>query len=371
MSLHHWLIYLLSWSWCNHLHVRTNAEEFIPECHPMMLTPNHPPFLWFIYLSLFLSILCAFSYLEDEYHARKSAEEKDSDKTLKDEKGLIKESPEGTESPENSQKNTCDVTNANVDTEGSSEEKEGSAEHSLSLNLQVPPSPVIVAGGVGADEDKGQDKDKEKKSNMTALTSIKASAISMPHFKCNVRAVQYCAALYFPSPASWLPRHYWLPCIVTSWIWSVYSKVPQQVNGYDCGVYVQLFAKYVMDEWPTSTQADHKNRWLLIPLESKASYCNIASYFYLHIYSLILSLLSLDSALILMLTSFPKRMWQMSERAFGLPLKGTCCTALRCAMKRCAVLCCAAPHHSYLPMHPAETDMFWRQCAIFFISFFI
>lgn len=33
------------------------------------------------------------------------------------------------------------------------------------------------------------------------------------------------------------------------------------MNGYDCGVYVQLFAKYVIDEWPSSTLADHKNRY--------------------------------------------------------------------------------------------------------------
>ena len=167
--------------------------------------------------------------MEDEYHARKSAEEIDRDKILKDEKGLIKDSLEGTESPENSQKNICDGANANVDTEGSSEEKEGSAEHSLSLNLQVPPSPVIAAGGVGAEEDTVNDQDKEKKRNMTALTSIKASAISMPHFKCNVRVllystarlhftalhctalhctVLYCTVLYCTVPTSRIPHYY-------------------------------------------------------------------------------------------------------------------------------------------------------------------
>ena len=172
----------------------------------MMHDNNQPSFsqivttLLFSASFIFFLIFRALSYLEDEYHARKSAEEKDLDKILKDEKGLIKDSAEGTEGPETSQKNICDAANANVDTEGSSEEKEGSAEHSLSLNLQVPPSPVIAAGGVGAMEDKVDDQHKEKKRNMTALTSIKASAISMPHFKCNVRAVLlsclYCTVLY-------------------------------------------------------------------------------------------------------------------------------------------------------------------------------
>ena len=61
-------------------------------------------------------------------------------------------------------------------------------------------------------------------------------------------------------------------------------KVPQQVNGYDCGVYVQLFAKYVMDEWPSSTQADHKNRWLLIFLNSIKLILQHRLYFHLGIY---------------------------------------------------------------------------------------
>ena len=51
-----------------------------------------------------------------------------------------------------------------------------------------------MASGVGAEEDKDKDQDKGKKGNMTALTSIKASAISMPHFKCNVRALLYSTA---------------------------------------------------------------------------------------------------------------------------------------------------------------------------------
>ena len=96
----------------------------------------------------------------------------------------------------------------------------------------------------------------------------------------------------------------------------------------------------------------------------------------------------------------------MSERASGVPLKGTCCTVLYCtvlyctvlycamlhravmcyavlyctvlccavlyyealryAMVSCAMLYCAVLHHSYSPMHPAQFDLFWRQCAILF-----
>ena len=41
----------------------------------------------------------------------------------------------------------------------------------------------------------------------------------------------------------------------------LYRQVPQQENGYDCGVYVQRFAQYVIEEWPTSTREDQNSRW--------------------------------------------------------------------------------------------------------------
>ena len=135
----------------------------------------------------FFSLLF-FSYLEDEYHARKNGDNKDRDKVPRDEKSAGKESSEGTESFENSQKDRCDDSNVHADTEASSEEKESCAERSLMLNLPVPLSPVIAAGGAGVEEEK----DKDKKKRTSALTSIKASTISMPHFKCNVRALLLC-----------------------------------------------------------------------------------------------------------------------------------------------------------------------------------
>ena len=155
-----------------------------------------------------LSSSLSSSYLEDEYHARKNGDVKDRDKTVKDEKNALTEIQctaaghqkgrieysEGSENTEDSQKDRCDK-------EGSSEEKEGSSEHSLSLNLPVPPSPVLShsassrscsASGAGASgTEEKEEKDKDKKQKQSALTSIRATSISMPHFKCNVRALQY------------------------------------------------------------------------------------------------------------------------------------------------------------------------------------
>ena len=170
---------------CVHLYVH-RSDSFIQKIHRRPSPCNTPPFPL-----LLLFVFFTYSYLEDEYHARKNGDKKDRDKILKDEKSAAKESSEGTESTEESQRDV------NVDTEGSSEEKEGCTEHSLTLNLPVPPSPVIAAGGAGTEEGKDKDKDKDKdddkgkKKKIGALTSIKASSISMPHFKCNVRQL-YC-----------------------------------------------------------------------------------------------------------------------------------------------------------------------------------
>jgi hypothetical protein len=196
---------------CSSVRVRASAENCHSECFKKTLIIDYPPFLTymlFLFPSFLFSSLLTLSYLEDEYHARKNGDIKDRDKTVKDEKNAFKEiqdtgagqqkgrieSSEGSESTEDSQKDRCDK-------EGSSEEKEGSAEHSLALNLPVPPSPVpshsassksssaSVAGAVGTEEKEENDKDKKEK--QSALTSIKATSISMPHFKCNVRILLY------------------------------------------------------------------------------------------------------------------------------------------------------------------------------------
>ena len=186
-------------------HFLFTTLPFLPTCY------SSPLFSPLLSSSLLFSSFLTLSYLEDEYHARKNGDIKDRDKTIKDEKNALKEiqdtaaglqkgrieSSEGSESTEDSQKDRCDK-------EGSSEEKEDSAEHSLSLNLPVPPSPVpshsassknssASASGAGAaGTEEKEEKEKDKKKKQSALTSIKATSISMPHFKCNV-----CALLYY------------------------------------------------------------------------------------------------------------------------------------------------------------------------------
>ena len=37
-------------------------------------------------------------------------------------------------------------------------------------------------------------------------------------------------------------------------------KMPEQMNGYDCGVYVERYASYLMEKWPTSTAQDQNGK---------------------------------------------------------------------------------------------------------------